>query len=118
MELTVNHIGCCGAFCGTCKAWSNGTCKGCKLGYADGQRDINRSRCAMKLCCFRDKGLQTCADCAEVDTCEIIQGWFSKSGYKYKKYQQAIEFIRQHGYAPFLDTAADWTGAYGKLPEG
>lgn len=42
-------IGCCGAYCGTCRALLDKTCKGCKLGYDDGKRDIRAARCAMLL---------------------------------------------------------------------
>ena len=39
------------------------------------------------------------------------------SGYKYGKYKQALEFIRAHGHAAFLNAAEHWTGAYGRYPE-
>jgi hypothetical protein len=39
-----------------------------------------------------------------------------KSGTKYKKYKQTIEFIRENGYDAFLTIADGWTGPYGKLP--
>jgi len=48
--------------------------------------------------------------------CEIIHTFQDKSGTKYRKYSQAIEFIREHGYDAFLETADEWTGPYGKLP--
>ena len=35
------EIGCCGAYCGTCREFEK-TCKGCKPGYLDGSRDLNR----------------------------------------------------------------------------
>ncbi len=109
------HIACCGAYCKTCKPFINGHCKGCKLGYAEGQRDINKARCKIKLCCFRDKSLETCADCAELDACQIIHSFQDKSGYKYKKYKQAMEFIRTHGYAKYIKLADKWKGPYGRL---
>ena len=109
------YIGCCGAYCKTCKPFIDGHCKGCKIGFDTGERDINRAKCKMKLCCFRDHGFDTCADCSDIDTCEIIGAWFAKNGYKYKKYREAIEFIRAHGYPKFLKQADRWTNAYGKL---
>lgn len=45
------EIGCCGAYCGTCREFEK-TCKGCKPGYLDGSRDLNRARCKMKKCCL------------------------------------------------------------------
>jgi hypothetical protein len=44
------------------------------------------------------------------------QGFYGKKGYKYGRYRKAMEFIRSHGYDAYLDAAASWTGAYGKLP--
>jgi len=35
-EKTIRFIGCCGAYCKTCKAFIDGSCKGCKLGYQEG----------------------------------------------------------------------------------
>jgi hypothetical protein len=61
-------IGCCGAYCGTCRALLDKTCKGCKLGYDDGERDIRAARCAMKRCCLIEKKLETCADSPEYGT--------------------------------------------------
>jgi hypothetical protein len=60
---SVRFIGCCGAFCKTCKAFIEGFCKGCKLGYDKGERDIGKAKCKMKVCCFRERKLETCADC-------------------------------------------------------
>ncbi len=109
------YIACCGAYCKTCKPYIEGHCKGCKLGYDTDQRDINKARCRIKLCCFRDKKLETCADCSELASCNIIHSFRDKSGYKYKKYKQATEFIQKHGYAAFIKIADKWKGAYGKL---
>ncbi len=111
------YIGCCGAYCKTCKVFISGFCKGCKLGFDTGERDINKAKCKMKLCCFRDKKLETCADCSKLDLCKIIGDWFSHKGYKYKKYKEVIEFIRKNGYKKFLELSEKWNGAYGKLNE-
>ena len=66
-------IGCCGAYCGTCREYLK-TCKGCKPGYLDGSRDLNRARCKMKKCCLT-KGHITCADCEEYEHCETVQAF-------------------------------------------
>ncbi|MBN1288414.1 MAG: DUF3795 domain-containing protein [Actinobacteria bacterium] len=112
---TVKNIGCCGAHCGTCRANADGSCRGCKLGYETKERDINRSKCRMKICCFREKELETCADCPDYLDCRIIQDFYLRNGYKYKKYKQSIEFIRENGYAQFINKASGWKGPYGKL---
>jgi hypothetical protein len=90
-------------------------CKGCKLGYGEGKRDINAARCIIKLCCFRTKNLETCADCPDYAGCGIIHGLYGKKGYKYGKYRQSIEFIRKNGYPEFLKRTGTWKCAYGRL---
>jgi len=107
------YIGCCGAYCGTCPALKDTTCKGCRLGYGDGGRDIRAARCAMKRCCLMEKKLDTCADCPEYEKCSILQGFFAKNGYKYGKYRESLEYIRHHGCPAFLLAACSWKRAYG-----
>lgn len=114
-HLTIRFIGCCGGYCKTCKAYTEGFCKGCKLGYDEGKRDINKAKCIMKICCFKEKKFETCADCIDYPGCKIIHSFYDKNGYKYKKYKQAIEFIRKNGYSKFIKLVNDWKGAYGKL---
>jgi hypothetical protein len=114
--MSIREIGCCGAYCKTCRAFTaGGACRGCKLGYDTGERDLQKSRCKIKNCCFREKLLETCADCNEYEKCIIIHGMYNKNGYKYGKYRQSVEFIRNNGYEAFLKIADDWKGPYGKL---
>ena len=114
--MSIREIGCCGAYCKTCMASkTGGPCRGCKLGYDTGERDIQKSRCQYKNCCFRDRKLETCADCVDYSTCELIHGFYAKNGYKYQKYHQSVEFIRAKGYPVFLKLADKWKGPYGKL---
>ena len=108
-------IGCCGAYCKTCKSYIEKFCKGCKLGYNNKNRNINRSKCSMKICCFKEKLLETCADCSDYSKCKIINNFYSKNGYKYKKYKQAIDFIRNNGYCKFFKLADNWKNPYGKF---
>jgi hypothetical protein len=117
MNVTsAREIGCCGAYCKTCRASTTGSnCRGCKLGYENGGRDINKSRCRIKLCCFKDKSLETCADCADYPRCETIQGFYGKKGCKYQRYRQSADFIREKGYESFFKVAGNWKGPYGKL---
>ena len=100
-------IGCCGAYCKTCREFEK-TCKGCKLGYLDGSRNLGRAKCRMKKCCLT-KGHITCADCEEYDRCEIVQSFLNQPGYKYGKYKQALEYIiRAYDYITFLKAAEHW----------
>jgi len=112
----MKYIGCCGAYCKTCKVLAEGFRKGCKLGYDKGERDISKANCAIKRCCFRERNLETCADCSDYETCPIIQGLYSKNGYKYRKYREATKFMRANGYDRFKEISKDWRGAYGKYP--
>ena len=109
------YIGCCGAYCKTCKAFLEDFCKGCKLGYDNGERDINKAKCKIKVCCFKNMEYDSCADCAKLENCTIIGDLYSKNGYKYKKYKESIEFIKQNGYKDFIQLADKWNGAFGKL---
>lgn len=110
--MSVDEVGCCGAYCGTCREFRK-TCKGCTIGYLDGARDLKRARCEIKICCIT-KGYASCADCAHFDSCQTIQDFHSHKGYKYGKYQQAIEYITAHGYDSFLAIADTWKNAYGR----
>jgi hypothetical protein len=112
--VSVKEIGCCCAYCRTCRAYKT-HCKGCKVGYDTGQRDIGKARCKVKVCCLT-RGLATCADCSEYSACGIVGDLYGKSGYKYGKYQQALDYIRGNGYEAFLRVANRWTNAYGRCP--
>ncbi|MDW7733326.1 MAG: DUF3795 domain-containing protein [Methanolobus sp.] len=111
--MTLIKIGCCGAYCGTCRAWKEQACKGCKIGYENGERDISKARCKIKVCCI-GRAYTSCADCPDILTCQVVNSFHSRKGYKYAKYKQAIGFIRQNGYVEFLKIADTWTNAYGK----
>lgn len=118
--MTIEEIGCCGAYCKTCieqqreKYPNERPCRGCKLGYASGERDINRAKCKMKICCFKERGLQTCADCVNYP-CDILLAFYRRKRYAGRRYQESIEFIRKNGYDEFLRIADKWKGPYRKL---
>jgi len=111
--MSIEAIGCCGAYCGSCRPLREGQCAGCKLGYRDGDRDLSKARCRIKKCCMQ-KGLQSCADCGEYEECPVIQEFHHKDGYKYGKYRQAIAFIQAYGYDRFLAIADTWKNACGR----
>lgn len=106
-------LGCCGAYCGTCRVMKAKMCRGCKLGYHNGSRDISKAKCKIKICCIKNR-FTSCADCKDYSVCEIIQGFHHKKGYKYTKYQEAIQFIRKNGYKKFFRIANTWSMQYGK----
>jgi len=110
------EIGCCGAYCRTCKVYTQNLCKGCKIGYDTGERDLSKAKCAMKVCCVRH-GFASCADCEAYASCETLLAFYGHESYKYKKYKQATTYIRAHGYEAFLRQADRWNGAYGAYNE-
>jgi len=114
--MPIKELGCCGAYCGKCRTLKEHSCKGCKLGYEGGERDIARARCRIKVCCI-GKGYNSCADCPDISKCEIIDEFSRKKGYKYGKYREALRFIRDHGYLKFFEIADAWKNAYGKYPK-
>jgi hypothetical protein len=115
--MTINEIACCGAYCKTCieqmkeKYPKIRHCPGCKFGYKSGERDINRAKCKIKLCCFKERKFETCADCSDFP-CEIVEVFYGKGREKYRKH---IVFIKEHGYEEFLKRANKWKRATGKL---
>lgn len=109
------YVGCCGAYCRTCRAYAEKTCKGCRMGYGTGERDITKARCAMKRCCIGIKKEEICGKCPEYSACKIIREFYAKKGYKYKRYLKSTEYIRKCGYERFAKAAKDWKEAYGKL---
>ncbi len=111
--MAVNEIGCCGAYCRTCRVFRASACKGCKQGYASGERDISKAKCAIKVCCIRH-GNATCADCPDYAACVTIQAFHTHEGFKYGKYRQAIEYILTNGYDAFIRIADQWSNAYGR----
>jgi len=113
--MAQTDIGCCGAYCKPCRAFTSGACRGCRHGYASGARDLAKAKCVLKVCCLQ-KGYQICADCPAYDSCPSLAGFYGKNGAKYRKYQQATRYIRDCGYDAFVRIADAWTGACGKYP--
>ena len=112
--MAKHEVGCCGAYCGTCRAFK-APCKGCTVGYSTGGRDINKARCKVKVCCVT-RGHMSCADCTEFECCSTLAEFHCKPGYKYGKYRQALDYIRVKGYSAFHAMAGNWTNAYGRYP--
>ena len=112
--MSLLEIGCCGAVCKTCPPYKENICRGCEIGYKTGVRALTKAKCAIKQCCMT-KGLAMCGDCDEFLSCNMIQDFYRKNGYKYKKYKESMDFIREHGYDDFLQKITTWKRAYGKL---
>ena len=110
--MSLEEIGCCGAYCATCKVYMN-PCKGCKTGYDGDERDITKAKCAIKRCCVA-RAFTSCADCLVSASCDTLQSFYGHKSYKYGKYRQAFDYIRRYGYAAFLDIADGWSNAYGR----
>lgn len=110
-----SFIGCCGAYCKTCRSFILGSCRGCKLGYADGERNIAKARCRIKVCCLGTKNHETCADCPGYDGCGLLAAFHAKSAPEYSGYRNALEFIRANGYADFVKRAGAWKRSFGEL---
>jgi len=111
--MSVEEIGCCGAYCRTCRAFVQKVCKGCKIGYANGERDITKAKCKIKVCCVK-RQQKSCADCAAYSGCPTLNEFYNKNGYKYGKYKQATEYIKENGYDAFIKIADKWSNASGK----
>jgi hypothetical protein len=115
--MSIAELGCCGAYCRTCPARRQNACRGCKLGYESGERELAKAKCKIKVCCM-GKGYTSCADCTEYDACNMLQGFYNKNEHtrhRHAKYKQALDFIRENGYAQFIELADGWKCQYGKL---
>jgi hypothetical protein len=114
--MSGHEIGCCGAFCGRCREMTEGRCPGCTVGYETGDRDIAKAKCKIKVCCIGKLGNScSCADCTDFPRCKVLQDFYGKTGYKYRKYNESLEFIRANGYANFQKFAKKWKRPYGSL---
>lgn len=111
----IRFIGCCGAYCKTCRSFILGSCRGCKLGYDDGTRSMARARCKIKVCCFGANNLETCAECPECAGCSLLERFYSKNGRAYERYRRTREFIQANGYSEFVRRAKDWKNSHGEL---
>lgn len=111
--MSMIEIGCCGAYCKTCLAFVNKTCKGCKIGYENGERGLTKAKCEIKVCCLKKK-YNSCADCSGYAVCSSLTTFYSKKGYKYGKYHQATRYMKEHGYQAFIEIADTWKNAFGK----
>ena len=111
--MSVEELGCFGVYCKTCPVFKEKACRGCKWGYSGGERSISKAKCKMKVCCIQ-KEYDSCADCIAYGSCRTIRDFQSKNGTKYKKYKEALEYIRSNGYADFIRIADTWKIQYGK----
>ena len=111
----IKFIGCCGAYCRTCRNLALGHCKGCKVGYEDGQRSMERAKCRIKICCFGTRELETCAECSELDHCRVLAKFHGKNAPEYGRYRESLEFICENGYAEFAKRAKAWRRGYGEF---
>ena len=114
--MSIEEIGCCGAYCGTCQVRLQNFCKGCKIGYSNEKRDLSKAKCKIKICCIT-KSHNSCSDCQNYNDCSVLKDFYAKNGQKYKKYQQATVFIKDNGYEKFLAVVAQWKNAHGKYPK-
>ncbi len=60
----------CGLYCGNCRAYNKGNCPGCREKTDAGWCKVRTS--------VVERRYFTCADCPEMDTCNIRDNWLSK----------------------------------------
>jgi hypothetical protein len=113
----IKYIGCCGAYCKNCRSLIRKCCKGCKIGFKDGERNINLSKCNVKICCFRVNNFESCAECKKIESCGIMKKWYKKNDGKYGKYKELLEYIKNNGYDKFIEIANNWKNEFGEINE-
>jgi hypothetical protein len=94
----------CGLYCGCCKIYLNGKCKGCK-------ENEKAAWCKLRVCCI-NKGINSCADCSEYSSpekCKKFNNFMSKIfGLLFKSDRKAcINLIREKGYENYALIMAD-----------
>lgn len=112
--MSIEQIGCCGAYCGKCSAFMQNACLGCKIGYSSGERNIKKAKCEIKICCVK-RSNDACGVCDKLSECSVIAKFHEQNGYKYGKYKLATEYIRDNGCDKFVEIADTWSKAYGKF---
>jgi hypothetical protein len=84
----------CGLYCGTCKLYLKGRCKGCV-------ERKNAGWCKVRTCCLENK-YDTCAACKkfeDIDDCSVFNNFFSKVFFwVFNSNRKAnVEKIKLHG---------------------
>ena len=96
-------VAACGLYCGACRAYLKGKCKGCR------ENKAAEKWCKVKNCC-RESGIRSCADCEsheKVNECKKFNNIFSKA-FKLifgSNRRWCIERIRQVGYEEYAKEA-------------
>ena len=57
IQVNASLVANCGLYCGACRSYMNGKCKGCR-------ENSKATWCKVRSCCM-EKQIQSCADCAE-----------------------------------------------------
>jgi len=73
IQANVELVARCGLYCGACKSYLGGKCKGCS-------QNSKATWCKVRSCCT-DKQIRTCAECAEFanpQTCTKFNNFMSK----------------------------------------
>ncbi|MBU1235422.1 MAG: DUF3795 domain-containing protein [Gammaproteobacteria bacterium] len=104
LQATPELVARCGLYCGACKSCLNGKCPGCR-------GNSRATWCTIRTCCS-DKGIATCAECAEFAdprACGKFNNFMSKIfGLIFRSDRAAcIEQIRQLGLDGHAKLMAD-----------
>jgi len=94
VQATPELVAYCGLYCGACRSYANGKCKGC-------HENSKATWCTVRVCCI-EKNITSCADCADhLDPrdCNKFNNFMSRLfGFVFKSDRAAcIEQIRQLG---------------------
>ena len=94
VQVIPEMVAYCGLYCGACKSYTNGKCKGC-------HENSKATWCTVRSCCI-EKNIASCADCTDhPDPCDCrkFNNFMSKLfGFVFKSDRAAcIEQIRQSG---------------------
>lgn len=94
IRVSAELVAGCGLYCGACKRYLVGNCKGCR-------ENSSATWCKVRSCCM-EKRITTCAECAEVQdpgTCKKFNNFISRLfGFIFQSNRTAcISHIKQLG---------------------
>ena len=94
-------VGACGIDCGLCPRYHTKTGSRCPGCAPEGFLDVGGQWCKMTRCAVRDRGYETCAECAEFP-CYRFDGWDQGDSFvSHLRYIANLRAIRERGIEEF-----------------
>jgi len=104
IPVSIARIAYCGLYCGSCRSYRKGKCRGC-------HDNVKASWCKIRTCCM-ERDYANCADCTDFENvrdCRKLNNIIGKLFALVFKTNRpgSIEFIRESGYDSFARAMAE-----------